>query len=221
MKYLKRVSQPFSRFCLALGIFTTLGLTGCAVTPLVTDQYKLTGHSEKRLNCAGKMGSVFVNMPEAVVGYQTDSMLYMQKPYKLMPFVHHAWISPPAGMLLPLIVQSLSRTGCFTAVNSSPSAATADYMIETQLLELHQNFLVKPSEIAFVAKVSLIRSSTNQVVSSRIMKYYVKCRMDTPYGGVIAANHAAKLFTEALTHFIVAQIRNIGSDHRRGHAHYK
>ena len=174
-------------------------------TPL-TNQYKLTAFSSKHLVNQSKH-SILVTAPDAVGGYQTEQMLYMQKPYELSAFVKNAWVDQPANMLFPLIVQSLQRSGYFFAIASTPHAESTEDRLDTQLLELHQNFLKKPSVIDLVAKVVLTHVSDNRVVASRVISQHVRCPMDTPYGGVIAANKAAENFTAELANFVVSKVR--------------
>ncbi|WED44679.1 ABC-type transport auxiliary lipoprotein family protein [Legionella cardiaca] len=181
---------------------------GCSVKPLITDQYKLGAFSKKQLTKKSSNHSIFVNTPDAVAGYQSESMLYTDKAYELTPFVHSAWVDEPAEMLLPLIVQSLQRSGYFRVVASSPGAEVAEYRLDTQLIELQQNFLTKPSTVNFVVKIVLVRVEDNHVVASRIINHLVPCPADTPYGGVIAANRATELFTAILTQFVVKHISN-------------
>lgn len=194
---------------LILIICTQFLLTACSpVKPLITNQYKLGAFSHKQLSNKFSHRSILVNAPDAVAGYQTDQMLYVQKPFELTAFVHNSWVSPPADMLLPLIVQSLQRSGYFYAVVSSPNGELADYRIDTQLIELQQNFLTKPSVINLAVKVVLSNIKDNRIVASRLFRQQVTCPMETPYGGVIAANRATENFTAELTHFVIAQIKH-------------
>ncbi|KTD12964.1 ABC-type transport auxiliary lipoprotein family protein [Legionella jamestowniensis] len=185
-------------------------LAGCAVKPLVTNQYKLGAFSKKQLTKNPSRHSIFVNVPDAMAGYQGEEMLYTVKAYELTPFVHSAWIDQPAEMLLPLIVQSLQRSGYFHVVASSPGAGVTEYRIDTQLIELQQNFLTKPSTLHFVVKSVLVRVEDNHVIASRIFSHVVPCPADTPYGGVLAANQATHLFTAALTNFVINHVRSAG-----------
>jgi cholesterol transport system auxiliary component len=186
----------------------SLILVGCAVKPLVTNQYKLGAYCKKQLSKKPSSHSIFVNTPDAVAGYQREEMLYTSKLFELKPFVHNAWVDQPAEMLLPLIIQSLQHSGYFHVVASSPGAEVTEYRLDTQLLELQQNFLTKPSAIHLVVKVVLVHVENNQVVASRIFGYQIPCLFDTPYGGVLAANRATELFTADLVHFAIRHVKN-------------
>lgn len=182
-------------------------LTACS--PIKTPasyQYTLEAFNTKKLSAKKTALSILISQPEAVAGYQTEQMLYIQKPYEITAFVHNTWISSPANMLYPLIIQSIQKTGYFYAVTSGPYVEKADYRLDTQLIALQQNFLPKPSVIELVVKVVLTHITDNRVVSSRIINERINCPMETPYGGVIAANRATQAFTTDLSKFIVDQV---------------
>ena len=185
-----------------------LTLIGCSAIKIpVANQYMLDAYSKKILVKNKTDVSILVSTPEALAGYQTEQMHYVQKPYELESFANNAWISPPASMIYPLILQSLQKTGYFHAVASGPYADRADYRLDTQVMMLQQNFLHKPSSIELVLKVALTHISDNRLVASRMISEHVPCTMDTPYGGVIAANQATQAMTSTLSHFVISQIR--------------
>lgn len=187
-------------------LFLQLGLMNCAVKPLVNDEYKLMVYSKKRVEKKPSSVSIFVNAPDAVAGYQTNEMLYTNKLFELKPFVHNVWVDPPANMLLPLIVQSLNDSGYFYAVASSPGSEGTDYRLDSQLIQLEQNFLTKPSTINLAVKLVLVRVADTQVIASRIIRESSVSPQETPYGGVIAANRATLLFTSKMTEFVIRAI---------------
>jgi cholesterol transport system auxiliary component len=57
-------------------------------------------------------------------------------------------------------------------------------------------------------KAVLTRVKNNQVLASRIISARVPCPMDTPYGGVIAANKASVIITKKIKHFVQFQKLN-------------
>lgn len=186
---------------------TSLLLACSPIKPTVTNQYKLDSYSEKRL--AGKFTSqsILITPPEAVTGYQTEQMLYIRKHFELSSFAQNSWIGPPADMLFPLIVQSVQRSGFFRAVSSSPGQEQTDYRLDTQLIELQQDFLKTPSEIKLTVKIVLTNVHDGRVVASRVIQQRVKCPFESPYGGVLAANLATRQFTADLAHFVVTHVK--------------
>jgi cholesterol transport system auxiliary component len=190
----------------SLGVWA---LVACSPVKIpATNQYQLTEYSNKHFVKNPRPIALWVTAPEAVAGYQTNQMLYITKPFQLEPFAKNTWTNPPADMLYPLMVQSLQGTGYFHAVMSSVYSQGADYRVDTQVLSLEQNFLKKPSVLEFSAKVVLTRVSDNKVIASKIISQNVPCLADTPYGGVVAANRAARQFTAVMSGFVVSHIRN-------------
>ncbi len=191
-------------------------LTACSpIKTPVSNQYKLEAYTTPNLPHKKTALSILVSQPEAMAGYQTEQMLYIQKPFEISSFVHSTWISSPANMLYPLIMQSLQKTRYFDAVASGPYVDKADYRLDTQVLSLQQNFIPKPSTIDLILKVVITEVADNRIVSSRIFHEHVNCPKDTPYGGVIAANQATKAFTAALSKFVVEQVEK---DRRVSHS---
>jgi cholesterol transport system auxiliary component len=173
----------------------------------VTHQYKLEAFSQS-VSQDTSNDSILISQPEAMAGYQTEQMLYVQKPYQLSAFSENAWVATPANMLYPLLIQSLQHSRAFKAVSSSPFADRVDYRLDTQILSMEQNFLNKPSVFVMSLKAVLTRVKNNQVLASRIISARVPCPMDTPYGGVIAANKASVIITKKIKHFVQSQKLN-------------
>ncbi|MBA3537411.1 MAG: hypothetical protein H0T84_12520 [Tatlockia sp.] len=183
-------------------------LAACSpIKTVISNKYKLDSYSNQRLGHGFSKHSILITMPEAMAGYQDPDMLFVRKPFELTSFAKNAWVDQPASMLLPLIAQSLQSSGYFYAVTSSANSDHTDYRLDTQLIELEQNFLKRPSQIDFAAKVVLTHVSDNRVIASRLIKEHINCPVDTPYGGVIAANRATKLFTAQVSDFVVTQVK--------------
>lgn len=191
-----------------LVFFMLSAILGCAVKSPVAHVYKLESFSKKQFTKKPKL-SILITQPEAVGGYQTQKMLYMKESYQLQAFAKNAWVTSPANMLYPLMLQSLKATGLFFAVTSTPYADKADVRLDTQIIALHQNFICKPSEIDFRVNVVLTHIPTSKVLASKIINLKVPCPYDTPYGGVIAANKATYEFTRILVDFVKSNSMNI------------
>ena len=196
--------------------FLPISLLLCALISLMacspikvpeSNLYKLDAFSSRNLMKNKTKTSILVSQPEAMAGNQTEQMRYINKAYELSSFAHNAWISSPANMLYPLIVQSLQKSGYFFAVASGPYVDKADYRLDTQVIALQQDFLVKPSVMELVVKLMVTHIDDNRVVASSIIRERIPCPMDTPYGGVIAANKAAQAFTAKMSLFVIQSIK--------------
>jgi cholesterol transport system auxiliary component len=147
---------------------TVFLLCNCtSVGQSITHRYALSAYSCLK-TYLHHQGSLFISPTEAVDGYQTDAMLYQNQPYEIRPFAHHAWQSNPSGMIYPLIYQSLQESHVFNAIVTGPYAWQTDYRLDTQLIQLVQNFQIKPSRIMLTMKASLTRVSDNHVMASKI-----------------------------------------------------
>ncbi len=202
--------RMLSILCLSIGCFTMLG---CSVKSKVNNEYRLTKYSAKQYAAKSGGTTILVTAPDAVAGYQTDEMIYTVKPFKIEAFAKNAWNSPPAEMLYALMTQSLERSGFFHAVATSAYSEGADYRLDSQLLSIQQNFISKPSTLELTVKVVLSNMHDNEVVASRIIAQHIPCPMDTPYGGVLAANRATENFTASTTEFVLSHIKH--------HHHYR
>ena len=190
---------------LMLGLLSNM--VGCSpIHTTVSNQYKLEAFSAQKLTNKKTRNTILVSQPESLAGNQTEQMQYVKKPFELNSFAHNAWIGPPANMLYPLIMESLQKSGYFYAVASGPFVDKADYRLDTQLITLQQNYLLKPSVVDLVVKVTLTQIQDNRVIISRIITQHVPCPSDTPYGGVIAANRATHAFTAVLSRFVVSAV---------------
>ncbi len=182
-------------------------LTACSpIQPPVHHQYALEAFGSKKVVHPRAKVSILVSPPEAMAGNQTDQMRYIKIPYQLDAFVHNAWVSSPSSMLYPLMMQSLQSTGYFYAVASGPYIDHADYRLDTQIITLHQNFLIQPSVVELTTKIMLTHIADQRLVSSHVISERTRCPADTPYGGVVAANKAVKLFTEKLSTFVITDV---------------
>jgi cholesterol transport system auxiliary component len=178
----------------------------------IAHQYQLNAYSTKRLASSPFNYTILVTPTEAVTPYQTEQMQYSAKPYTIGRFAKSSWVSPPATMLYPLMIQSLQDSGYFYGVSAGSYMSKTTYRLDTQLLKLQQNFMRKPSVLEFNLKAVLSRTVDNQIIASKIFSQNIPCPQDSPYGGVLAANTATKKLTRRITDFVVTKIKSAPSD---------
>ena len=151
--------------------------------------------------------TLLVTTPIAAPGYATRKMVYVTIPFKLKAFANHDWVAPPAQLLLPLMVSALEKTRYFHAVVTTPYTGLSQFQLNTQLLMLQQEFLKPDSNMHLMLQATLLNSSTDQVVATRLFDISVPAQENTPYGGVLAANKASIKMSQALAMFVVRAIR--------------
>lgn len=191
------------------GYLLAMVLAGCM-------PFSASNPNRYQLNTLGRVApmsshqhrSIVVMQPSASAGYDTDQMIYMNKPYQVAEFADNTWMSPPATMMLPLLIYSLESSHYFYAVAADPNVSKTDYRLESKLLRFQQNFLVKPSQYELVMQIILIHSADNRVVATHTINESLPCPRDNPMGGVIAANQATRKLTQRVTHFVIKQIEH-------------
>ena len=190
-------------------ILLVVTLTSCgsvAVSPIT--YYQLDNLNPVKLPMYLKTCfTILVSAPISNPGYQTSAMIYMLTPYELNNYANTRWVAPPAEMLMPLLVQALRKTEYFYAVVSSPFFGMTNYRLDTRLLKLQQELFFPINRIRLTIEASLIQSSTNHIVASRLFEILVAARIQNPYGVVLAANQAATVMSCRIAQFCVIHAR--------------
>lgn len=190
-----------------LGVFAWT-LFACAPVPSENNnRYQLTDACKFSPRVGTQHLSILIMQPVALDGYDTEQMLYIDKPFRVSSFVNNSWMSPPATMLSPLLIRSIESTHYFFAVATDLNTSKTDYRLESALLRLQQNFLVKPSQLELGVQVMLIHNPDSRVVATKMFYETVNCPQDTPLGGVLAANQATRELTANITHFVINHVR--------------
>lgn len=145
--------------------------------------------------------TMIVNPSHAASGFDSQRIIYVRTPHKLEYFAHSEWIDTPARMLAPLIVTAVERTGAFSAVVSTPSAATGELRLDTEIVRLQHEFGSRPSRVRFTLRTYVVDNATRRVIAWREFDESVGAESDTPAGGVVAANQAVQAVLEHLAIF--------------------
>lgn len=145
--------------------------------------------------------TLIVNPPHAASGFGSQRIIYVREAHKLEYFAHNEWIDTPARMLAPLIVGALENSGKFRAVVLTPSAATGELRLDTEIARLEQDFSSKPSRVRFTLRAFIVDNTTRRVLGWREFDETVAAASEDPYGGVIAANRAVQVVLGKLADF--------------------
>lgn len=148
-----------------------------------------------------------VSPPRARAGFDTAQMIWVRQVHGLETYAHNRWADTPAHMLAPLIKQTLERSGAFRAVVLSPSGVSAKWHLDTEIVRLHQDFTVKPSEVRLTLGAQLIDTATQRVIASAEFDETEKCESEDAYGGVQAANRALERLLVRVAEFCAANAR--------------
>ena len=194
---------------LVFGGFAILLCAGCAALfPKPTPQpsfYSLDrARSDANLSIRAPSATsavaptLVVNPPRAAAGFDSQRIIYIRDTHKLEYFAHSEWVDTPARMLAPLIVAAIESSSAFRAVVPTPSAASGDIRLDTEILRLQQNFGEQPSRVRFTLRAYLVDNATRRVLAWREFDETVAAASDDPYGGVVAANRAVLMVLEKL-----------------------
>lgn len=131
-----------------------------------------------------------VSLPRAAAGYDTAAMLYLRRPHDLERYATHRWADTPARLVWPLIVRALEDSGGYRAVVTTGSAAPAALRLDTEILQLRQSFVARPSTVELVLRAQLVDAPSRRVLATRVFELVQPSTSDDAPGGVIAANRA-------------------------------
>jgi len=187
----------------ALGVIVLTLAVGCsALLPKATPHpslYALEGRSndariaERTRPPAPTLApTLIVTAPRAAAGFDTKRIVYLRIPNKIEYFAHSEWVDTPASMLTPLIVAAVEYDRTFSAIVSTPSSASGDISLDTEIIRLQQVFGAAPSHVFFSIRATLVDSKTLRVISWREFNTTAIASSDDPYGGVIAADYAVQ-----------------------------
>jgi cholesterol transport system auxiliary component len=145
--------------------------------------------------------TLIVSAPHAAAGFDSPRMMYLRQPDQLQYFAHNEWIDTPARMLAPLIVSAVNARGAFRAVVQTPSPATGEMRLDTEILRLQHEFISVPSQIRLTLRAYLVETATRRVISSREFEATVAAPSEDPRGGVTAAHQAVNDVLKQLADF--------------------
>jgi len=145
--------------------------------------------------------TLIVSPPHATAGFDSARIAYVREPFKLEYFAQNRWIDPPARMLAPLIVAAIAAGNTFHAVVTTPSSASGDFRLDTEIIRLQHEFTEQPSRVRFTLRASLIDDKTRAVLAAREFEAVVTAETADPRGGVVAANAAVQQVLVELSAF--------------------
>jgi len=82
-----------------------------------------------------------------------------------------------------------------------------DYVLNTQILELQQDFTLCPAMVRLTLRAQLSRGMTQQILATQEFSIQEPILQKTPYAGVIAANHATAKMIQELAEFTLSKAK--------------
>jgi cholesterol transport system auxiliary component len=185
-------------------------VTGCSLFSPIKPQNEYVYRIDKSAHTAynrSNLVTILVTEPSIDPIYNSTKMMYSKKPYQIAYFAKNRWAESPANMIQPLITQSLLNSHAFKTVVSGPFVGNFDFILNTQILMLQQDFTQNPSVIRLSMRAQIIQGIDYRVVSEKQFSIVMPCIENNPYGGVIASNHATQRLLEQLTRYTVQHTR--------------
>ena len=152
-------------------------------------------------NVNNSLPTLIINQPKATAGFDTRRMMYTRAPHKLEYFAQNEWIDTPAHMLQALLVETIANTRSFKAVLSKQDRVKSELRLDCEIVKLIQSFTVKPSQVQFILRATVIDNVTNKVIAYREFDERENAISDDPNGGATAANRAVNAALEKLALF--------------------
>jgi len=183
-------------------------LTSCSIfSPLKNNAttYRLTATPHPICQYSNRHNLVVAPV-QSVPIYNTNLIAYSTHPYQIAYFAKNTWAATPADMLQPLIIETLQNTHYFHAVNSSQMTGHYDYILNTQLIELQQNFYPAYSVVRLTLRAQLVSAAHGYIIAAKEFSVTETAPQNTPYGGVIAANHATTRLLAQLAQFCLQKL---------------
>jgi cholesterol transport system auxiliary component len=170
-----------------------LGLIACVSLGPTTPptRYELQAELDGQ-PVTGPGPAVVVAVPTAAPGFDSPRIVYVRRPHELEFFSRSEWVDTPARMLAPLLVRALERGGRFQAVAEARTAAAAGLRVEAEIVRLQQEFTARPSRVRLTVRVQLSDLPSRRVLGAREFEAVEEAPSENAYGGVVAANRAAR-----------------------------
>jgi len=132
--------------------------------------------------------TLLVSPMRAHPGFDTPRMAYRREPNQIAYYANNRWVEAPARMLTPLVTQALEASSAFGAVVQAPGAVHATLRLDTELVNLSQDFSLQPSTMHLVLRAQLVDTNTQSILASQLFEARAKASTEDARGGVEAAN---------------------------------
>lgn len=183
-------------------------LIGCSPVKLPEiHTYMIDGVPTHIIKKKHASGVILVNLPETVPVYNTTKIAYSTYPYQIAYFTKNQWASTPAQMLLPLLVETLQNTHAFKAVVTAPFPGNYQYVLNTKILDLRQDFSQRPAVVKFSIEAMLAKQMGTRVIASKRFHAVLTMPCVNTYRGIVLMNQASEILLKKIAAF---SVRNQG-----------
>ncbi|MCV3443745.1 hypothetical protein L8W64_07280 [Campylobacter sp. IFREMER_LSEM_CL1097] len=125
-----------------------------------------------------KNATIIVSLPK---GLAYTNEIFYKKDYTINTYAYHFWKENPALMIKSFLEFHLQDLGVFKAVLNQDSLASADYVLESKVDILEQDFNDElHSKIKFGINLNLVQINTKKLIASRYFYYEKELNDNNP-----------------------------------------
>src|SRR5262245_56101831 len=99
--------------------------------------------------------TLLVLPPESNAVYDTTQMAYESRPYEISYFSRTEWGEKPSQMIQALLVRTLEKSRCVTAVVTPPFMGHVTHSLRTEIVALEQDYASEPAAVQLSLRVQL------------------------------------------------------------------
>lgn len=160
--------------------------------------------------------TLLVAVPKAAPGFDSNRIAYTRDPLKLDYYSNSVWSDTPARMLLPVLVRAFEQTGAFRAVVTPPAPALANMRVDVDIIRLEQEFMTRPSQVKFMARIKVVDLKSGQVLGTQVFEDLQPAPSEDAYGAVQAANLAVRKVLGDMVAFALQYVGGVRAGSGRG-----
>jgi cholesterol transport system auxiliary component len=198
------------------GLVLQAGALGCTIfpeqetPPVNTYVFTFDPHASNPWpTCISPDGTLLVSVPREQAGYDTTGIAYLLRPQEIKYYAYHHWAESPGRLLVPLLVEAMEKTNCWSTVAQTNTLVHADYRLDTEILRLQQEFFSAPSHLRLSVRAQLVNTQTAKVIAAQNFEIVEKTPSEDAYGAVTAGNLAVnKLMKEIAAWVKASEERN-------------
>ena len=143
--------------------------------------------------------------------YATRRIAYSTNRYEISYYRDHQWGENPGDMIQALLVSAFKQTGFFRAVVVPPVIDGYSFALESQLVELIQDYRSDPPVSRVTMRVQLRDNFKHRIIASDEFSMRVTMKGKGPYAGVMAANEAIAAIVGKTLDLVLERLKSRGS----------
>lgn len=133
--------------------------------------------------------SIKIMLPKAKPSLKSIGILYTKAKKEISSYNKSVWADKPVVLLYSHIYKTLLFSDAFRVILPQNSQALSDYILESDLLNLRQDFYNNKAKLLLEVKFDLIDMDKKEAVISKLFRYKIECDKNAK-GAIKATNEA-------------------------------